>query len=301
MPRPTTTGNTLVAVAVWNVPTGTLAGPPTGYAFTQLDAVIGLTINQVTFVAQNIVGSNVPIVLTYVGVGNTTSCMVWVWEVRGVVRPVCLDGHNIFTDPASNGGTLPTAPLTTTQPGIVLLMASETDVANFTGGPGYTVDGLLLRGDPANPDRGYQAGAFHRLTTAPLAAEVQFFKTDNHQLGYTVSLVALASDGTLPPKSASNLFRLFTLLGESMPVFNKHVPVVPDNVIDFPYGKGQSPSPVPCSALYVGVGGDVAAVDQDNVPVVFAAVPSGTYLPGRFRRVNFTGTSASNILACYIN
>ena len=69
--------------------------------------------------------------------------------------------------------------------------------------------------------------------------------------------------------------------------------VTPHNSTDF----------APARALYVGVGGDVAAVSRDltgaETAVVFKNVPSGTILPVRCRRVNSTGTTATDIVALY--
>lgn len=50
-------------------------------------------------------------------------------------------------------------------------------------------------------------------------------------------------------------------------------------------------------ALYVGVTGDVAAVNENGAAVVFTAVVGGTVLPIVTPRVNATGTTATNIVA----
>lgn len=52
-------------------------------------------------------------------------------------------------------------------------------------------------------------------------------------------------------------------------------------------------------AVYVGVGGDIAAVGADNVPIVFKDVPTGTMLPIRVRRINAVGTDATDMVAIY--
>lgn len=51
--------------------------------------------------------------------------------------------------------------------------------------------------------------------------------------------------------------------------------------------------------VYVGVLGDVTAVLQNNVPVLFKAVPAGTHLRVAARRINATGTAATSLLAGY--
>lgn len=52
-------------------------------------------------------------------------------------------------------------------------------------------------------------------------------------------------------------------------------------------------------ALFIGTGGDVVVVGQDDVAVTFANVQQGQTLPVRAKRVNATSTTASNIVALY--
>lgn len=52
-------------------------------------------------------------------------------------------------------------------------------------------------------------------------------------------------------------------------------------------------------ALYVGTGGDVAAVLPNNDVVLFSNVPTGQILPVRVKRVNATATTAANLVALY--
>lgn len=50
--------------------------------------------------------------------------------------------------------------------------------------------------------------------------------------------------------------------------------------------------------LYVGTGGDVVVVNNDDSTCTFTNVLSGSYLgPFFIKRVNFTGTSASDMVA----
>lgn len=50
--------------------------------------------------------------------------------------------------------------------------------------------------------------------------------------------------------------------------------------------------------LYIGTGGDVVVVTEDDVIVTFKNVPAGFYLgPFFIKKVNATGTTASNIVA----
>lgn len=52
-------------------------------------------------------------------------------------------------------------------------------------------------------------------------------------------------------------------------------------------------------ALYVGVGGQIAAQLASGSTITLAAVPGGTLLPLRVRRVMATGTSATNIVGLW--
>lgn len=53
----------------------------------------------------------------------------------------------------------------------------------------------------------------------------------------------------------------------------------------------------PARALYVGVTGDVVAINENGVAVTFTAVPAGAVLPIVTARVNATNTTANNIVA----
>lgn len=50
--------------------------------------------------------------------------------------------------------------------------------------------------------------------------------------------------------------------------------------------------------LFIGGAGVVVAVTDDNVAVSYT-VPAGALLPGRFRRVNSTNTTATLIVGVY--
>jgi len=52
-------------------------------------------------------------------------------------------------------------------------------------------------------------------------------------------------------------------------------------------------------ALYVGVGGNITVVMLAGTVVLFTAVPAGTVLPIRVRRVNATGTTATSIVSIW--
>jgi hypothetical protein len=53
-------------------------------------------------------------------------------------------------------------------------------------------------------------------------------------------------------------------------------------------------------AVYVGGTGDVVAVLTDGTTVTFSAVPVGTILPIRCKRVNSTSTTATLMVALYL-
>ena len=52
-----------------------------------------------------------------------------------------------------------------------------------------------------------------------------------------------------------------------------------------------------CRAIYVGVGGHVAAVGLNGTAYLHKNVPSGSYIMGLFKRVNATNTTATDMLA----
>lgn len=50
-------------------------------------------------------------------------------------------------------------------------------------------------------------------------------------------------------------------------------------------------------SIYVGTGGDVVVVSRNGGTATWANVPAGYIIPAIGRRVNATGTTASNLLA----
>jgi hypothetical protein len=66
--------------------------------------------------------------------------------------------------------------------------------------------------------------------------------------------------------------------------------IVPDDGADLPQVT---------RALYVGGGGDVALVMRGGEAVSFLAVPGGTLLPVRARRVRASGTTATGIIGLW--
>lgn len=73
-----------------------------------------------------------------------------------------------------------------------------------------------------------------------------------------------------------------------------HATVVPHDLTNFVHL---------ARAVYVGVGGNVSVemlgADGDPLSLVYKNVPSGSYLLGRIRRVNSTGTTASDMIAVW--
>ena len=57
---------------------------------------------------------------------------------------------------------------------------------------------------------------------------------------------------------------------------------------------------VPCRAVYVGTGGNVALMlADDTVAVIFTNVPDGTLLPFACKQIRSTSTTASGLVAVY--
>lgn len=74
--------------------------------------------------------------------------------------------------------------------------------------------------------------------------------------------------------------------------YNIAVAVTPSDTVDLPDWPNR-----PYTGLYVGVTGDVALVQENGVAVTFKAAPAGTVLNLRFRRINSTNTTATNLVA----
>lgn len=53
----------------------------------------------------------------------------------------------------------------------------------------------------------------------------------------------------------------------------------------------------PARALYIGVTGDVVAVNENNVAITFKNAAQGSIIPISTKRVNATGTTATNLIA----
>lgn len=49
-------------------------------------------------------------------------------------------------------------------------------------------------------------------------------------------------------------------------------------------------------SLYIGVEGNISVVAEDGSNAIFVGVPAGTVLPVRCKRVNATGTTATDIV-----
>lgn len=78
--------------------------------------------------------------------------------------------------------------------------------------------------------------------------------------------------------------------------YNQNIAVVPDDATNLlPFTTQQ----LLTWAIYVGVTGDVVTVAQDGSLVTWKAVPAGTFLPVAVKRVNGSGTTATNLVACY--
>jgi len=67
--------------------------------------------------------------------------------------------------------------------------------------------------------------------------------------------------------------------------------ITPSDVTNFTRGV--------CNGIYVGGTGAIAMVMMDDTVVTLAAVPAGIILPFLAKRVNATGTAATNLVALY--
>jgi len=76
----------------------------------------------------------------------------------------------------------------------------------------------------------------------------------------------------------------------SAAVPEKWVAITPSDTVDLAFV---------ARVIYVGGAGNVTAVNEDNTTALFTAPPVGTMIPGRWRRVNATATTATVLVAGY--
>ncbi len=79
--------------------------------------------------------------------------------------------------------------------------------------------------------------------------------------------------------------------------------VTPSDSVNFT-GPGLSTSNGPsgdplCQAIYIGVGGNMVAVRDDDTTVTFTGVVAGTIVPVQAKRINSTSTTATNMVALF--
>lgn len=76
-----------------------------------------------------------------------------------------------------------------------------------------------------------------------------------------------------------------------MDSYNEWVTITPSDTLDLTSG--------PTAGVLVGGGGDVAAVMQNNRAVTLTGLPAGAWVPIKAKRINATGTTATNLVALY--
>ncbi len=54
-----------------------------------------------------------------------------------------------------------------------------------------------------------------------------------------------------------------------------------------------------CQAIFVGVGGIIVAIRDDDTAVTFTGAVAGTILPIQAKRINTTTTTATNMVALF--
>jgi hypothetical protein len=87
-----------------------------------------------------------------------------------------------------------------------------------------------------------------------------------------------------------DLFKSYGKGELNTPHYSHAFSITPSNTVDFTYAS---------RAIYVGTAGAISVVTVNDEVVVFAAVPAGTLLPIRAKRINSTGTGASNLVGLY--
>jgi hypothetical protein len=76
-----------------------------------------------------------------------------------------------------------------------------------------------------------------------------------------------------------------------MDSYNEWVTITPSDTVDL--GSG------PTAGVLVGGAGDVAAVMTNNRAVTLTGLPAGAWVPIKAKRINATGTTATNLVALY--
>ena len=66
-----------------------------------------------------------------------------------------------------------------------------------------------------------------------------------------------------------------------------------------PDGNVDDESDVLCNALFIGVGGIVVAIREDDTAITFTGAVAGSILPIKCKRVNSTTTSATDMVALF--
>lgn len=76
-------------------------------------------------------------------------------------------------------------------------------------------------------------------------------------------------------------------------------PITPSDTVDLPLFSTQQRLTL---GIYVGGTGDVSVVMQNGIvsPVSFKGLPVGSFIRVAARRINAAGTSATQLLACYV-
>lgn len=110
----------------------------------------------------------------------------------------------------------------------------------------------------------------------------------------TLALSGVGAIGALGRVTASGGVATFLDDEPDAAGWGQVLPVTPSDTVDLQPGSARL-----TDALYVGVAGDVAAVQQNGVAVLFTAVPAGGVLEVQVRRVNATGTTATGIAGLY--
>lgn len=87
-----------------------------------------------------------------------------------------------------------------------------------------------------------------------------------------------------------DLFKVYGKGELNTPNYSHAFSITPSNTVDFT---------VATRAIYVGGAGAISVVTINDETVIFVGVPIGTVLPIRAKRVNSTGTGASNLVGLY--
>lgn len=168
----------------------------------------------------------------------------------------------------------------TGDPGMTAPLLTDWLAIHPSAGGAY-VDWCYLNGTQTAPLSVPRDGSFNHAMPGTLGTYIGKFMTG----GSTV----VAQTGLMTVTASPNMgLRNSFMQAEDFMRYNVWRPVTVD--VEIPVTDG----------IFVGSAGDVSAVMENNQAVTLRGLPAGAWLPIATRRINASGTSATNLVALYI-